>query len=130
MDNNIVNPQVPVQVIPPLPQMPVQKSNTGRNLIVVISAILIVIILIGTGYILFSSNSKKSTYTAQVYTQPTTAVTPSVTPTPSVYQINTKDTSDNAIDQDAQAANQNLNSLDTDLNNVDQSFNDQQTNLQ
>jgi len=49
---------------------------------------------------------------------------------PSTYQANPKDTSDNAINQDAQAAGQNLNNVDNALNSVDQSFNDQQTNLQ
>lgn len=126
MDNNIGASQV----IPPLPQSLPEKSNLGRNLIVAISAILIVFVLIGSGYMLFFSNTKKAAYTAQVYNQPTAAVAPSLTPTPSVYLINVKDTSDNAINQDAQSTDQNLNSLDTDLNNVDQSFNDQQTNLQ
>jgi len=126
MDNNLGA----TQMIPPLSQTPPQKSNLGRNLIVAVSAILIVIVLIGTGYILFFGNAKKTTYTAQVYNQPTTAVMPTVIPTPSTYQVNVKDTSDNAINKDTQAVDQNLNSLDTDLNNVDQSFNDQQTNLQ
>jgi hypothetical protein len=126
MDNNIVTPQI----IPPLPQTSPVKSNMGRNLIVAVSAILIIIILIGTGYMLFLGNVKKATYTAQVYTQPTVAAQPTVTPTPSAYQVNPKDTSDTAINQDTQVVNQSLNNLDTDLNNVDQSFNDQQTNLQ
>ena len=133
MDNNpIVTPVQPVapQTVGPLPQTPQSKSNMERNIIVAISAVLIVIILIGTGYMLFLGNAKKGTYTAKVYNQPTPAVSSTVTPTPSVYQINVKDTSDNAINQDAQATDQSLNGLDSDLNNVDQSFNDQQTNLQ
>lgn len=95
-----------------------------------ILAVLIIIILLVTGYMLLMGNAKKNTNTAQVYPQPTVKVKPIATPTPSVYQINPKDTSDNAIDQDTQVSSQSLNSLDTDLNNVDQSFNDQQTNLQ
>ena len=126
MDSNAARPQT----IPPLPQTFPPKSNLGRNLIVTGSAILIIIILMGTGYMLFISNAKKVTYTAQVYNQPTPPTKPILSPTPSVYQVNVKDTSDSTIDQDTQATNQSLDSIDTDLNNVDQSFNDQQTNLQ
>jgi len=126
MDNNVVVPQS----IPPLPQMPQAKSNMGRNLIVAISAVLIIVILVGTGYLMLMGSAKKKTYTAQVYSQPVVVVSPTVTPTPSVYQVNAKDTSDNAINQDTQATDQSLNNLNTDINNVDQSFNDQQTNLQ
>jgi hypothetical protein len=126
MENNVDTSQM----IPPLPQMPPAKSNVGRNIVIAISAFLIVIVLIGTGYMLLSSNAKKATYTAQVYNQPTTVAKPTIIPTPSIFQVNIKDTSNSAIDQDNQAVSQNLNSLDADLNNVDQSFSDQQTNLQ
>jgi len=127
MDTNFEVPQA----IPPLPQMPPAKSNTGRNLVVAVSAILIIVVLIGIGYMLFQGKAKKVAYTAQSYNQPTTVVvSPTVTPTPSAYQVNAKDTSDTAINQDTQATDQSLKSLNTDLNNVDQSFNDQQTNLQ
>ena len=96
----------------------------------IISAVLIVVILAATGYLLFLGSAKKTTNNAQVYNQPVVSVSPTAIPTPSVYQINTKDTSDNAITNDTTAVNQNLNNLDSDLNSVDQSFNDQQTNLQ
>lgn len=130
MDSNLPNPQMTSQVIPPLPQMPPAKSNTGRNLLVAISALLIIVILLGSGYTLFFGTTQKKSYTAKVYNQPAVTANPTAFPTPSVYQVNVKDASDNAINSDTQATNQSLNSLDTDLNNVDQSFNDQQTNLQ
>jgi hypothetical protein len=57
-------------------------------------------------------------------------VSPTIIPTPSVYQVNVKDASDNAINQDTQVTGQNLNNINSALNTVDQSFNDQQTNLQ
>jgi flagellar basal body-associated protein FliL len=126
MDNGIGAPQA----IPPLPHTSPVKSNTGRNLVAATLVILIIFVLVGSGYMLFMGNAKKTTYTAQVYNQPTVAVSPTVTPTPTVYKVNVKDSSDNAINQDTQAANQDLNNLDTNLNNVDQSLNDQQTNLQ
>jgi hypothetical protein len=127
MDNNPIIQQYNSQ----LPQMNQPKSSLGRNLVMIISAVLIVVILVTTGYLVFVGNAKKVAYNkVQSYIQPTISVSPSATPTPSVYQINPKDTSDSAINSDTTVANQNLNSLDTDLNNVDQSFNDQQTNLQ
>ena len=126
MDNN---PMVASQTNP-LPRIPQTKSNLGRNLVMIISAVLIVVILIATGYLLFLGSAKKIANKTQVYVQPTVAARPTVTPTPSTYQINTKDTSDSAIDKDTTAVNQNLGSLDSGLNAVDQSFNDQQTNLQ
>jgi hypothetical protein len=130
MDNNPVttppvNNPIPLQQ----PQVLKAKSNLGRNLVMIISAVLIVVILIATGYLLFLNNTKKSVNT-QVYVQPTVPAGPTATPTPSAYQINPKDTSDNAITNDAAAVNQSLGNLDSDLSNVDQSFNDQQTNLQ
>ena len=127
MDNNLPNQQS----IPPLPQMSVAKSNAGRNLIVLVSGVLVLIVLAAIGYMLVLGKTQKKVYTAQVYNQPIITSAPTVTPTPpSVYQVNIKDTSNSAIDQDTQATDQSLNNLDTDLNNVDQSFNDQQTNLQ
>jgi len=129
MDNNpIITPQVSNPM--PQTQIPPTKSNLGRNLVMIISAVLIVVILAATGYLLFLGSAKKTTNNAQVYNQPVVSVSPTAIPTPSVYQINTKDTSDNAITNDTTAVNQNLNNLDSDLNSVDQSFNDQQTNLQ
>jgi len=127
MDNNPVAPQVNDTLI----QIPPTKSNLGRNLLMIFSAVLIVFILAGTGYVLFLSSFKKPVSNKiQVYNQSNVKVKPTITPTPSVYQINLKDTSDNAINNDTTTANENLNNLDSDMNNVDQSFNDQQTNLQ
>jgi flagellar basal body-associated protein FliL len=127
MDNNPVIPQYNSQ----LPQMTQPKSNFGRNLVMIISAVLIVVVIAATGYLLVLGNAKKTAYNnVQSYIQPTLSVSPKASPTPSVYQINPKDTTDSAINNDTTVANQNLDSLDTDLNNVDQSFNDQQTNLQ
>jgi len=127
MDNNPVVSQFNTQ----LPPISPAKSSLGRNLVMIISAVLIVVILAGTGYLLFLGSAKKAAYNkVQSYVQPTITISPTTVPTPSVYQINPKDTSDSAISNDTDAVNQNLNSLDTDLNNVDQSFNDQQTNLQ
>ena len=117
----------------PLSQAPLKKSNLGRNLVMIISAVLIVVILIGTGYLFVAGNAKKAAYNKiQVYNNqnPPVVTKPTVMPTPSIYQINTKDTSDSAINNDTTATNRDLNSLDVDLNNVDQSFNDQQINLQ
>ncbi len=128
MDNNpVINPQ-----LNPMPQtqIPPTKSNLGRNLVMIISAVLIVVVLLATGYLLFLGSAKKPANKIQVYVQPTVTAKPTATPTPSVYQINPKDTSDSAINSDTTAVNQNLNSLDSNLNSVDQSFNDQQTNLQ
>ena len=114
----------------PMPQILPTKSNMGRNLVMIISAVLIVVVLSATGYLLFLGSAKKPANKIQVYVQPTVTAKPTATPTPSAYQINVKDTSDNAINNDTTAVNQNLGSLDNSLNNVDQSFNDQQTNLQ
>lgn len=126
MDNNpVIVPQTN-----PTPQVPPTKPNLGRNLVMIISAVLIVVVLAATGYLLFFGSAKKTTNKVQVYNQPAVPANPIATPTPSVYQINPKDTSDNAITNDTTAVNQNLNNLDSSLNNVDQSFNDQQTNLQ
>jgi hypothetical protein len=83
-----------------------------------------------SGYLLLFHKTQTATHNAQVYQEPTTTVSPTVSPVPENYQINPQDTSDNAINQDAQATGQDLNNLNSDLNNVDQSFNDQQTNLQ
>jgi uncharacterized protein HemX len=133
VQQQVVTPPVsePSSVIPPLQQTPPVKSNMGRNLVVAISAILILAVLAGVGYMMFLGNAKKTTHTAKVYAQPTVAATPTVMPMQSSdYQVNVKDTSNSAIDQDTQAADQNLNNIDKDLNNVDQSLNDQQTNLQ
>jgi len=135
MDNTVVPPQVnPIppapQAIGPLPQSPQKKSNAGRNLIMILSAVLIVVILVATGYLIFLGSTRKTTYNAQVYNQPTVSAKPTATPQQTSYQSNPKDTSDQAIDQDSQAANKKLTNLDTDLSNVDQSLNDQATNLQ
>ena len=120
---------IPVQSQPqsqnPLPTTPQPKTGMGRILAVIISLIIIVTVAGVSAYFLFANKTPK-TYNAQVYNQPTTTVSPS----PTVYQINQKDTSDSAINQDTQAANSDLNNLNGDLNNVNQSFNDQQTNLQ
>jgi hypothetical protein len=127
MDNN---PVITSQTNPVLPTTPV-KSNLGRNLVMIISAVLIVVILAATGYLIFLSKTQKTAYNkVQGYVGPTIPAVATITPTPSVYQINPKDTSDSAINSDTTVANQNLGNLDSDLNNVDQSFNDQQTNLQ
>ena len=127
MDNNPVSSQLNST----LPQMNQPKSNLGRNLVMIISAVLIVVVITATGYLLILGNAKKTAYNkVQSYIQPTVAISPKTSPTPSVYQVNPKDTSNAAINSDTTIANQNLNNLDTDLNNVDQSFNDQQTNLQ
>ena len=130
MDNNLGNVQ---PAINPLPQsqVPQNKSNLGRILLMIVSGVLTIVVLVGIGYMLFLSRSNSTIHSAQVYNQPmvpTSAVTP--TPQPTNYQINPKDTSSQAINQDAQAVNQDLNNVSSDLNNVDQSFNDQQTNLQ
>ena len=131
MDNNQTVPiqtVAPQTTIGPLPPTSQPKSKMGRNVILLVLGILIIIILAATGYMMFLGNKK--TYTAQVYNQPTIKLQPTATPTPSIYQVNPKDSSNSAIDKDNQAADQSLNTLDTDLNNVDQSFNDQETNLQ
>ena len=127
MDNNpVITPQPNI-----LPSVSPKKSNLGRNLVMIISAVLIVVILAATGYLIFLGNAQKTANNkVQGYVGPTIPAGPTVTPTPSVYQINPKDTSDSAINSDTTVANQNLNSLDSNLNSVDQSFNDQQTNLQ
>jgi len=41
--------------------MPQAKSNMGRNLIVAISAVLIIVILVGTGYLMLMGSAKKKT---------------------------------------------------------------------
>ncbi|MGA2911461.1 MAG: hypothetical protein ABSE17_02360 [Candidatus Levyibacteriota bacterium] len=124
MENSSETPQP----ITPLPQAPQAKIGTGRILAMLISIVIIVIVLVLSGYLLFFNKGQKTTPNIQVYNQST--VTPTITPIPSTYQINVKDTSDNAINQDTQAADQDLNNLNSNLNNVNQSFNDQQTNLQ
>ena len=127
MDNNPVISQLNNK----LPQMNQPKSNLGRNLVMIISAVLIIVVVAATGYLLFLGNAQKTAYNkVQSYIQPTITISPTTAPVPSVYQVNPKDTSNAAINSDTIVTNQNLNSLDTDLNNVDQSFNDQQTNLQ
>jgi hypothetical protein len=127
MDNNPVISQLNNT----LPQMTQPKSNLGRNLVMIISAVLIVVVIAATGYLLILGSAKKASYNrVQGYIQPTITISPKTSPTPSVYQVNPKDTTNAAINGDTTIANQNLNSLDTDLNNVDQSFSDQQTNLQ
>jgi hypothetical protein len=126
MENNLETSQ-PVN---PSSQFTQTKMGMNRPMVLLVSISIIAIVLVIFGYTLFLHNAKKPTYNAQVYNQPTIVVTPTVSPVPSIYQVNTKDASDNAINQDAQVAGQNLNNIDSALNNVDQSFNDQQTNLQ
>jgi predicted PurR-regulated permease PerM len=128
MENNLETPQV--QSVNPLPQTPQPKIGVGRILPVVISVVIIISVLALSGYFLFMNKTQKTAQNTQVYVQPTVVVSPTITPIPSSYKINTKDTSDNAINQDTQAANQDLNNLNGDLNNVNQSFSDQSTNLQ
>src|ERR1035437_515699 len=110
MDNNpVITPQPNI-----LSSVSPKKSNMGRNLVMIISAILIVIIWAATGYLIFLGNAQKTVNNKiEGYVGPTIPAGPTATPTPSVYQINPKDTSDSAITSDTTAVNHNLNSLDS-----------------
>jgi len=124
MENNSQNQVIaPESSLPPQPSLP--QEDDSRKKVLLLLGFLGVLILLGIGYIFYSKTPK--TYNATVYNQPASSV---ITPTPSVYQSNPKDTSNQAINQDTQATSQSLNSLDASLNSVDQSLNDQQTNLQ
>lgn len=130
MDNNLGNTQPVINPVPAQPQVSSAKPKVGRVLLMIISAVLTIVVLVGIGYMLFLNyTNNKTTHSAQVYNQPT-ITTPTVTPQQTNYQINPKDTSNQAINQDNQAVDQELNNANSDLNNVDQSLNDQQTNLQ
>ena len=125
MENNFQNQGItPESSLPPQPSLP--KENDSGKKILLLLGFLGIVILLGIGYIFYSKTPK--TYNATVYNQPTTVT--SVSPSPSVYQSNPKDTSDQAINQDTNATSTDLNSLDSSLSSVDQSLNDQQTNLQ
>jgi hypothetical protein len=129
MDNNINNVPVQSTVTPP-PQPPPTQSGIGMTFALIIAVVIIALVLVMSGYLLFFHQTHTTIHNAQVYNEPTPIVSPTVTPLPPNYQINPKDTSDNAINQDTQATGQDLNNVDNALNSIDQSFNDQQTNLQ
>ena len=130
MDNNLGSIPRSATPLPVRPQVPQNKPNLGRILLMIVSAVLIVVVLVGIGYMLFLNySSQNKPHSAQVYNQQE-MIPPIATPQPTNYQINPKDTTNQAIEQDTQAINQNLNGVNNDLNNVDNSFNDQQTNLQ
>ena len=135
MDNVNNAAQNPVQTQPvvetpaPQPQVFSPTPNKSKTKIILLAAALIIIVVIaGIGYFYYSKTPK--TYNATVYNgnQPTVSVTPSVSPTP--YQANPNDISNQGLNQDSAAINQSMNSINSGMNNVDQSFNDQQTNLQ
>lgn len=131
MENNFETPQSQsVSPVSPLLQTQPNKSSFGKTLAMLVALGILVIVLLVSGYFIFLNKSQKVTYNAQVYNQPTIMPTATPIPSPSVYQVNTKDTSDKAIIQDTAATDQNLNNINSALNSVDQSFNDQQTNLQ
>ncbi len=142
MENNATVSQTPSlqaqPVTPVMPQAPIQPtanqtpnmvpSNGGMGKKVLLVLVLVILFagVLGGGYYLYQNSTSSKTQNANVYIQPTTAVSP----TPQVYQSNPSDTSNQAITSDAQAAGQNLNNLDASLNSVDQGLADQQTNLQ
>jgi hypothetical protein len=119
---NVVNPTEPLA--PPQSYPSPQKDNSTKKVLLLLG-FLAAVALLGVGYIFYSKTPK--VYNATVYSQPTTSV---ITPAPSVYQSNPKDTSNQALNQDTQASSQDLNNLDSSLNSVDQGLSDQQTNLQ
>lgn len=109
------------------------EHHTGKSFLKVL---LVLIFIIGAtaaivygGYMLMGAGKVTTVApkNANVFVEPTK---PIGSPTPSVYQTNPNDTTDNAINQDTQITNTELNNLDTSLNNVDQSLLDKQTNLQ
>lgn len=100
-----------------------------------LKVLLVLIIIIGAtvgvvyaGYVFLGSPKSSSTETknANVFVEPTLAVTP----TPAGYQSNLSDTTDGALDSDTQVSTKDMDNLDTELTNVDQGLSDQQTNLQ
>ncbi len=126
-----VNPILQQPPVQPVFSSPVQnsvssapKGGMGKRILLLVVIVLLLLSIVGGGYYLFLNSNKSKN--ANVYIQPTTAVTP----TPQAYQSNPKDTSDQAITNDSAAANQSLNNIDSSLNSVDQGLNDQQTNLQ
>jgi flagellar basal body-associated protein FliL len=130
MEDNlpVSQPVQPVQA--PISQAPLEpKSNSAQKYLLIIFGVILIMVIAVGGLLYFVLNKKTSSvvHNAQVYNVPTTAVP---TPQLTIYQVNAKDVSNQAIDQDTQNAGQNIDSLNSDLNNVDQSFNDQQTNLQ
>jgi hypothetical protein len=141
--NNPVNPTVQPQapVSPSSITKPVQSQNyslaqsehDGGKGALKVFLVLIVIIAATAGLVyagvLFMGQNKTTptSQNAKVYAQPTQTA---VTPTPSGYQSNPNDTSDNALYQDSQETGKNLDSIDSGLNDVDQGLKDQQTNLQ
>jgi hypothetical protein len=135
------------QVTPPQTQtnqasvtQPVQPQNysvlqsehhSGKSFIKILMLLIFIVAatagLVYAGYVFMGSGKTAVVKNANVFVEPTK---PAASPTPSVYQSNPSDTTDNAINQDSQITNNNLTNLDSDLNNVDQSLKDQQTNLQ
>jgi hypothetical protein len=138
--NPVVQPQAPVQATP-IPTQPAQAQNYsvsqsehdgGKSALKVFLVLLLIIgATAGLVYVgvLFMGQNKTTpaTRNANVYAQPTRT---QITPTPTGYQSNPNDTTDNAINQDSQVGTQNLDNLNSSLNDVDQSLKDQQTNLQ
>jgi hypothetical protein len=156
MDQNLQNNPTPLDnqpQVPPVPTMvtqtvvePVQpvpsqtqqtysvsqsEHHTGKSFVKIL---LLLIIIVGItaglvygGWMLMGGENKIATNpkNANVFVGPTKTVSP----TPSVYQINPSDTSDGAIDKDTQIVSDNLNTLDTNISDVDKSLKDQQTNL-
>jgi len=125
--------QVPVS-------QPVQPQNyslsqgeyhSGKSFVKILMVLILIVAatagLVYAGSIFMGSGKTTTIKNANVFVEPTK---PAASPTPSVYQSNPIDTTDNAINQDSQITNTNLTNLDSDLNNVDQSLKDQQTNLQ
>jgi multidrug resistance efflux pump len=103
-------------------------SKKSRKWIKIVLGLIILILLAAGGFLGYKYYfAQNTTYNAGVYKEPTVT---KVTPTPSGYQLNPNDTSNQAIDSDMSEIDKNMTSLDNDITNIDQSLNDQQTNLQ
>jgi hypothetical protein len=147
MDNNL-GIQTPLQtnVIPnispqtnPIPQVdqglqqiyqPSTPNNRSRKWLFLGIIIVLILLLAVPGAYFFYLNLKTNMSVPKQITTRSVATFPSPIPTPTVYQINPSDTSNQALNNDNQAVDQSLNSANQDLNSVDQSFNDQQPSLQ
>lgn len=126
---------LPTQVPPinnqPQPEVATSQSpKRGRKWLKVLLVLIFLVLISAGGFLAYKYYfTPNTTYNAGVYKEPQTAAKVA-TPTPSGYQANPVDTSNQALDSDTGQIDKNMTNLNSDLNNVDQSVSDQQTNLQ
>jgi peptidoglycan hydrolase CwlO-like protein len=126
MEENLQTPQ-PVYPTNTIPDVSSVNNSSGSNIkftfALIVGLIVLVVGLSSYAYLNLNHQSKNLATTQSV-------AIPTLTPTPTVYVPNPKDTSPSAINNDTSNLNQNITNLGNDVQDVNQSFSDQQPNLQ